>query len=95
MATGTATSRKPIPRDETRPWATAFPYNVGISDPQYWGVICSVWGFYLCLAPYADLSKEHFLIPWLETFWYVTSMKLLEHKGNGGWVLKMLGLKAK
>ncbi|CAL1146633.1 unnamed protein product [Cladocopium goreaui] len=101
------------------PWASAFPYNIGISDPQYWGVICSVWGFYLCLAPYADLSKEHFLIPWLETFWYVTSMKLLEHQavpgslkvlsfqneyepevqkrkaeeGNGGWVLKMLGLK--
>ena len=35
----------------------------GCSDSQ-------VWGFYLCLAPHADLSKDHFLVPWLETFWY-------------------------
>ena len=41
-------------------------------------MIFSVWGFYLCLAPYADLSKEHFLIPWLETFWYVAASLCLE-----------------
>eukprot|EP00439_Symbiodinium_sp_Y106_P053688 s3511_g7.t1 len=53
------------------PWATSFPYNIGISDPQYWGVICSVWGFYLCVAPSGDLLNQHFVVPWLETFWYI------------------------
>ena len=35
------------------------------------GAAEQVWGFYLCLAPSSDLTGEHFLIPWLETFWYV------------------------
>ncbi|CAE7033887.1 Phosphatidyl-N-methylethanolamine N-methyltransferase [Symbiodinium microadriaticum] len=76
------------------PWATSFPYNIGISDPQYWGVICSVWGFYLCVAPSGDLLNQHFVVPWLETFWYFMSMKLLEHKGNGGRLLRALGFEA-
>ncbi|CAE7204676.1 PLMT [Symbiodinium sp. CCMP2592] len=76
------------------PWATSFPYNIGISDPQYWGVICSVWGFYLCVAPSGDLLNQHFVVPWLETFWYIMSMKLLEHKGNGGRLLRALGFEA-
>ena len=29
-----------------------------------------VWGFYLCVAPSGDLLNEHFVVPWLETFWY-------------------------
>ncbi|CAJ1371541.1 unnamed protein product [Effrenium voratum] len=75
------------------PWATGFPYNLGIGDPQYWGVIFSVWGFYLCLAGERNLLAPHFLVPWLETFWYIMSMKLLEHSGNGGRILKALGFK--
>mmetsp|Transcript_26186 Transcript_26186/g.49187 ORF Transcript_26186/g.49187 Transcript_26186/m.49187 type:complete len:218 (-) Transcript_26186:164-817(-) len=77
------------------PWATSFPYNIGIGDPQYWGVICSVWGFYLCMAPTSDLMNEHFVVPWFETFWYIMSMKLLEHEGIGGGLLRALGFKAK
>ncbi|CAE8598694.1 unnamed protein product [Polarella glacialis] len=75
------------------PWASCFPYNIGIGDPQYWGVVLCVWGAYLSLAPTSNLQDEHFVVPWLTTFWYVTSMKLLENSDRGGWWLKMLGLK--
>eukprot|EP00931_Biecheleriopsis_adriatica_P016479 TRINITY_DN12123_c0_g1_i2.p1 TRINITY_DN12123_c0_g1~~TRINITY_DN12123_c0_g1_i2.p1 ORF type:complete len:214 (+),score=22.81 TRINITY_DN12123_c0_g1_i2:47-643(+) len=76
------------------PWVNCFPYNMGVGDPQYWGVVLCVWGMYLCIAPNGNIFSSHFSVPWLETFWYVMSMKLLEHQGHGGAVLRALGLKA-
>ena len=53
---------------------SCFPYNVRwISDPQYWGVVFTIWGIYLVL------GASSYLVPMLETFWYVMSMKVLEH----------------
>eukprot|EP00928_Gymnodinium_smaydae_P081714 TRINITY_DN6518_c0_g1_i3.p1 TRINITY_DN6518_c0_g1~~TRINITY_DN6518_c0_g1_i3.p1 ORF type:complete len:223 (-),score=53.97 TRINITY_DN6518_c0_g1_i3:505-1110(-) len=77
------------------PWCDGFPYNLGISDPQYWGVVLTVWGFYLMSAPDGNIFGGHFLVPWLETFWYIASMKLLEHTQHGTAVLRLLGLKGK
>lgn len=78
------------------PWCSGFPYNIGVGDPQYWGVVLCVWGFYLAVAPTdANLLGRHFVVPLLETFWYLASMKLLEHNRHGGHVLKLLGLKDK
>lgn len=65
------------------PWHHGFPYNIGISDPQYWGVVCTVWGVYLMLAPSRDIIGLHFVVPWVETFWYIASMKLLESSPKG------------
>mmetsp|Transcript_96901 Transcript_96901/g.312896 ORF Transcript_96901/g.312896 Transcript_96901/m.312896 type:complete len:200 (-) Transcript_96901:254-853(-) len=75
------------------PWCSGFPYNVGISDPQYWGVILCVWGLYVTVSNSLCPYGLNFTVPWLETFWYVASMKLLEHKANGSAVLQMLGAK--
>jgi hypothetical protein len=55
------------------PWVQGFPYNLGISDPQYWGVIWTIWGIYILV------GASSWLFPVLETFWYVLSMQLLEH----------------
>ncbi len=53
---------------------SCFPYNTGfISDPQYWGVVLCIWGIYLML------GASSYIVPLLETFWYVMSMKVLEH----------------
>eukprot|EP00933_Yihiella_yeosuensis_P055143 TRINITY_DN53829_c0_g1_i1.p1 TRINITY_DN53829_c0_g1~~TRINITY_DN53829_c0_g1_i1.p1 ORF type:complete len:200 (-),score=42.42 TRINITY_DN53829_c0_g1_i1:122-721(-) len=75
------------------PWVDCFPYNIGIGDPQYWGVVLCVWGAYLSLAETGNISDSHYVVPWLETFWYIMSMKLLEHKERGGAILKALGFK--
>ncbi|CAM9154189.1 unnamed protein product, partial [Ectocarpus fasciculatus] len=41
---------------EQVPWVTAFPYNLGLPDPQYWGSILTLVGlinfFQLKKAPY-------------------------------------------
>jgi len=52
---------------------TCFPYNTRISDPQYWGVVIFIWGLYIAT------GASSFLIPVIETIWYVSSMKLLEN----------------
>eukprot|EP00980_Cylindrotheca_fusiformis_P005103 scaffold1083_cov114-Cylindrotheca_fusiformis.AAC.7 len=52
---------------------TTFPYNTGISDPQYWGVILTIWGIYI------SLGASSYLIPYIETFWYFMSMKVIEN----------------
>eukprot|EP00406_Dinophysis_acuminata_P052296 CAMPEP_0179298624 /NCGR_PEP_ID=MMETSP0797-20121207/46087_1 /TAXON_ID=47934 /ORGANISM="Dinophysis acuminata, Strain DAEP01" /LENGTH=189 /DNA_ID=CAMNT_0021008013 /DNA_START=51 /DNA_END=617 /DNA_ORIENTATION=- len=70
------------------PWVEGFPYNLGISDPQYWGVVLTIWGLYLAVAPTWNVLSGHFVVPWVELFWYVMSMKLLEHTENGGRALK-------
>mmetsp|Transcript_7632 Transcript_7632/g.10870 ORF Transcript_7632/g.10870 Transcript_7632/m.10870 type:complete len:255 (+) Transcript_7632:292-1056(+) len=54
----------------------AFPYNTGISDPQYWGVVLCVLGIYMmCGIP----GVTTFHIPVYELFWYLMSMKVFEH----------------
>ena len=67
---------------------TAFPYNTGISDPQYWGVVVCIWGIYFAA------GASSLLTPCFETFWYVMSMKVIEHN-NGGLILQALGFKNK
>ena len=56
------------------PMVSGFPYNIGISDPQYWGVILCIWGIYL------TIGASSYIVPVLETFWYLMSMKLLENQ---------------
>ena len=58
----------------TVPRITGFPYNIWvISDPQYWGVILTIWGLYV------TLGTSSFLVPLIETFWYGASITVLEH----------------
>lgn len=55
-------------------YVECFPYNTNfISDPQYWGVVLSIWGAYI------GLGSTSLTVPLLETFWYVMSMQILEH----------------
>lgn len=78
---------------ENVPWCSGFPYNMGIGDPQYWGVVLCVWGMYLATASSGNILDNHFIVAWLEFFWYGLSMKLLEDSTNGSKVLKAFGLK--
>jgi len=81
---------------EDVPWCSKFPYNIpGFSDPQYWGVILFVWGVYCMVSPSMGVFGAHFIVPWLETFWYICSMKLLESTKNGQAVLKIFGFEGK
>lgn len=65
---------------------TCFPYNVSwISDPQYIGVVMTIWGIYL-VAGATDFS-----VPLLETFWYGMSMKVLEHNRGRNFVRSIYG----
>lgn len=66
------------------PRVTAFPYNLGFSDPQYWGVIVTIFGLYVML------NVQSFFIPYVELFWYGMSMVFLEHPTNGKSVLNAL-----
>lgn len=52
---------------------TTFPYNIPLSDPQYWGVLLTIWGLYIAM------GATNFLVPCLEVFWYLMSMKVLEN----------------
>lgn len=71
------------------PRVSAFPYNLGFSDPQYWGVVATVFGLYLML------DVQSFFIPFLELFWYGMSMAFLEHSTNGRFLLNALLGKSK
>lgn len=65
---------------------TCFPYNVSwISDPQYIGVIMTVWGIYLVL------GASNYAVPLLETFWYCMSMKFLEHSRGKSIIRRLYG----
>jgi len=55
------------------PRVNIFPYNTFIIDPQYWGVVLCVWGLYLMV------GSDSFVVPLLESFWYIMSMEILEH----------------
>lgn len=72
------------------PWCAKFPYNLGVADPQYWGVVMFVWGIYISTSCTLNVFDEHFVVPWLETFWYVLSMKLLEDS-TGARAVQLLG----
>jgi len=74
------------------PWFTGFPYNMGIPDPQYWGVVTFIWGMYLAATPSFNIFSDFYFVPWLELFWYVVSMKLLENSKNWKLVTETLGL---
>lgn len=52
---------------------SCFPYNLPISDPQYWGVVMCIFGIYL------TVGASNFLVPIFELFWYLMSMKVLEN----------------
>jgi hypothetical protein len=71
------------------PRVAAFPYNLGFSDPQYWGVVATIFGLYIML------DVQSFFIPFLELFWYGMSMAILEHSTNGRYFLKALLGKSK
>jgi len=74
-------------------WCDGFPYNIGFNDPQYWGVILFIWGVYFAFAPSVNILDSHFTVPWLEAFWYATSMKVFEHRARGGAILAKLGVR--
>lgn len=57
---------------EKVPWVTAFPYNLGLPDPQYWGSILTLVGlinlFQLYKAPYYVVLNivSYFFMMWVE-----------------------------
>lgn len=64
-----------------------FPYNVPLlSDPQYWGVVVTIWGVYIALN-----KNNSSIIPLYETFWYIMSMKFFEHPRGRKIVQKIFG----
>jgi hypothetical protein len=74
-------------------WCDGFPYNLGFNDPQYWGVVLCIWGIYFFFAPTLNILDSHFIVPWLEAFWYAVSMKVFEHRARGGAILAKLGVR--
>ena len=64
---------------------SCFPYNLNISDPQYWGVISCIFGIYLAV------GASNFLFPVLELFWYLVSMKVLENDRGRRWFAALAG----
>jgi hypothetical protein len=71
------------------PFVQCFPYNTGISDPQYWGVVLCVWGIYVL---FGIPGATSWIVPIQELFWYGMSMKLIEHN-NGKRLLVNMGIK--
>ena len=59
---------------------------MGMSDPQYWGVVLTVWGIYI------GLGVSSWTVAFIETFWYVMSMKVIESP-RGGKLLRSIGVK--
>lgn len=64
---------------------SCFPYNLNISDPQYWGVIMSIFGVYFAV------GASSFMIPFFELIWYLMSMKVLENERGRRWVIALAG----
>ena len=64
---------------------TCFPYNIGISDPQYWGVVLCIFGIYTAV------GATSYMIPAFELFWYMMSMKVLENERGRRWALAIYG----
>eukprot|EP00970_Alexandrium_tamarense_P019054 scaffold13593_cov189-Alexandrium_tamarense.AAC.5 len=53
---------------------SCFPYNLNINDPQYWGVVLSIFGIYIAV------GASSLAIPIMELFWYMMSMKVFENE---------------
>jgi protein-S-isoprenylcysteine O-methyltransferase Ste14 len=64
---------------------TCFPYNLNINDPQYWGVVLCIFGIYM------SVGASSFMIPGMELFWYMMSMKVLENERGVRWVNAFVG----
>ncbi|KAL3823818.1 hypothetical protein ACHAXA_011605 [Cyclostephanos tholiformis] len=64
---------------------SCFPYNLNISDPQYWGVLMSIFGIYIAV------GASSFMIPIFELIWYLTSMKVLENERGRRWATALAG----
>jgi len=64
---------------------SCFPYNLNISDPQYWGVVMSIFGIYLAV------GASSFMIPMFELIWYLMSMKVLENERGRRWATALAG----
>lgn len=58
---------------------SCFPYNLNISDPQYWGVVMCIFGIYL------TVGASNYLIPFYELFWYLMSMYVFENDRGRRW----------
>jgi hypothetical protein len=68
---------------------TCFPYNLPMNDPQYWGVVLSVFGIYMAV------GASSFMIPVMELFWYGMSMKVFENERGIRWVKTLTGFEKK
>ena len=68
---------------------TCFPYNLNINDPQYWGVLLCIFGIYMVV------GATSFLVPFIELFWYLMSMKVLENERGVNWVKALTGFEKK
>jgi len=64
---------------------TCFPYNIGISDPQYWGVVLCIFGIY------TTVGATSYMIPMFELFWYMMSMQVFENERGRRWALAIYG----
>ena len=64
---------------------SCFPYNLNISDPQYWGVVSCIFGIYIAV------GASSFMIPAFELFWYLMSMKILENERGRRLALALVG----
>lgn len=64
---------------------SSFPYNLNISDPQYWGVLMSIFGVYMIC------GSSSFMIPIFELIWYLMSMKVLENERGRRWAAALYG----
>lgn len=62
-----------------------FPYNLNINDPQYWGVLFCIFGIYI------TVGASSFIIPTMELFWYLMSMKVLENERGVRWINTFVG----
>jgi hypothetical protein len=58
---------------------SCFPYNLNISDPQYWGVVMCIFGIYL------TVGASNYLVPLYELFWYMMSMYVFENERGRRW----------
>ena len=68
---------------------TCFPYNLNINDPQYWGVLLCIFGIYMVV------GATSFLVPFIELFWYLMRMKVLENERGVNWVKALTGFEKK
>ena len=64
----------------TVPWCRDFPFSL-MAHPQYVGTVLSIWGLFLALCFPQD---DWFVIPALETVYYVVGARLEDPTGDDG-----------